>query len=183
MSISVKLFKMTHRWRPSFSNNSIEVKKIDISKNKLDNQSVLIKKLTLITNRDYNNDLPVVLILRTNRKTKLIHVLSEGLSSYGYNILNLKLKFVPCAGCDILDESIKNELKYIISTTINSLSKRNLLNNTNYYLLTYSKSSFSYIPMISDNKNIRLILINPILNKLGKRNITEVFKKPEMFSS
>jgi len=133
--------------------------------------------LYLIRNRNYireNKSKPILIVLRTNQRKKLLNILAEGLSSYGINVISIKLKIKPCPNCDILDKTVEDELKYTISTILNYFDQNDLIANSNYFALNYSKSNISYNSIVSDSKNLGIILINPILSEINKRNFKKI---------
>ena len=174
----MKIFKNTHRWRLSLSNEALEriyYKKVPIE---VKNQYIITNKLSLTRNTSFNenNSMPTIIIIRTNYKKKLLHVLTEGLSSYGFNIINLKFKIKPFPD---YYESIKEETKHLMSKILIFFKQNGLIPNSNFVLLNYSKSVFSYSSILSNSKNIGFILINPILNTFNIKNFSEIINRSE----
>lgn len=124
-----------------------------------------------------NRSVPIVVILRTNRKNKLLNVLTEGLSSYGFTVINLNFKIKQYHNRDVLDKSVRDETKYVISTVLNYFKQNNLIQFSNFFLILYLKSSISYSSILSDLQNMGIVIINPILNSINLRNFSELIDK------
>ncbi|MCK4780356.1 MAG: hypothetical protein KAT57_09230, partial [Candidatus Lokiarchaeota archaeon] len=92
--VSVKIFKSTHRWRSSFSNAFLDRFHFAETQKFVGNKFVTIKKIQLIRDsslKKQNDQNPVILILRTNHRRKLLRILSEGLGTNGFNIISSKI--------------------------------------------------------------------------------------------
>ncbi|MFX0041840.1 MAG: hypothetical protein ACFE8L_02910 [Candidatus Hodarchaeota archaeon] len=176
--IGVKIYKLTHRWRFSFSNEALEYIIYRNLPLKMDNQSISNSKWTLTRNiflREESYKKPTIVILRTNYKKRLFYILTEGLSSYGFNVINLRLKIG-------FDKILIANIRQLISTVIDFLKEKDLEFNFNYILLNYSKSSFSYSSILTDPKNYGMILINPKLNNENIKNYKELFDSSHLIS-
>ncbi len=162
--VSVRIFKSTHRWRSSFSNKALEYFIFPQTSEGVNRQFILTKKWRLIRNtslKERNSTLPVIFILRTNYKRKLLKILTEGLSSYGFNVINVRIKTIHYPTSKILETVVINEFTSFISSVIDAFKKKELIENPNYLLLNHSRSNFPYKAVLSDVKNIGMILINP----------------------
>ncbi len=176
--ISVKIFKTTHRWRLSFSNEALEYHSFPKANENEKNQFINTKHCYLTKNnsiRKQNSNLPLILILRTNFKRKFIHILTEGLSSYGFNVINIKVKIKGNLNHNLLDKIIFEELSSLISKIVKYFQNKKLVTQSNYILLNYSKSSFSYRIFLTDSKNLGMILLNPKLNIFNIKNYQNIF--------
>ena len=185
--ILVRLYKSIARWRGSFSNEAITSVNFKSSDITLNINNISLKNWKLIKNEVLEKDIsfnPLIIIIRTNYKNKLLHILSEGLASYGFSVLNIYFKIKPCPNCDPLEKSVINETKYVISAIINNVKDKKLISNSNTIVINYSNSILSYNSVLTDNKNKGIILINPTLNDINLRNISEILKltnqKPSM---
>ena len=92
--LAVKIFKSSHRWRLSFSNEALEYHPFPEPFDNGGSHNIRAKQCSLVRNsslhKQYEN-YPVVLIIRTKSNRHLTKIITEGLSSYGFNIINLKL--------------------------------------------------------------------------------------------
>jgi hypothetical protein len=184
--VIVKLYKITARWRGSFSNEAIAYTSYKKSDLKLNTLNLFPKNWKLIRNKAIENESsrnPVIVIIRTNHKKKLLHILTEGFVSYGFNILNIKLNIKPCPNCDPLEKSVQDETKYVISAILNYLKNKDMISNSNYIVINYSKSILSYNSLLSDSKNKGFIIINPKINNINLRNISEFLNASNLKSS
>ena len=166
--IGVKFFKSTHRWRLSFSNTALEYHSFHKTQEQVTSRALSTKYCDLTKNtslQDKDTDDKVIIILRTNFKKKLVRILTEGLSSYGFNVISLKLKIKHKLDSKISPESINNELQPLISSIINISEHKELLSNPYHILLNFSDSIFPNNRFVSDSKNTASILINPKINK------------------
>ncbi len=165
--VGVKIFKSTHRWRSSFSNITLDKIFISDVQKLVGNKFVLTKKIALIRDsslKEKCNKNPLILILRTHYRRKFVRILTEGLGSYGFNIVLTKIKIKHYQNSIKFENIVIRELKSIISTFINWYKEKGLILNQNYILLSHSGSSFSYKAILNDIKNEGMILINPKIN-------------------
>jgi hypothetical protein len=195
--IGVRIFKSTHRWRSSFSNEALEYFTFPDAYKTVESQFFLTKKWSLVRSsslKDNYIENPLILVLRTNYKRRLLRILTESLSSNGYNIINVRIKVKHYPDFSIFEKGVIDELKSFISTIINHFKEKELIKNQNYILLNHSKSLFSYRAILTDNKNVGMILINPrvntenlinfhnaIANKLSSNHLYAIFSKKSMF--
>ena len=171
--ISVELFKQISRWRYSLSNQALEIKNLKLKKIK-DIQNISVKKINLITNSNSDKEIirPTIIFLRSNFHRILPHILIEGLASYGFDVISVKLIIKSNNKNDIIDM----ELKHVLSQILNYLNQNNINNSQRYYLLSYSKSNFPYKPFIIDINNMGIILLNPKVNRKNIDNFTEILE-------
>jgi len=183
--LGVKLYKLTHRWRFSFSNEALEFISYRKPPLEINNQSISTSKWTLTRNislREEINKKPLIIILRTNYKKRLLYILTEGLSSYGFNVINLRLKIRIDKNNNLFDKALLDNIKHLISTVIDFFKEIDSEFNLNYLLLNYSKSSLSYTSILTDPKNCGMILINPKLNNENIKNYNDIFKSSSLNS-
>jgi len=180
--IGVKVFKSTHRWRLDFSNTALEYYSFHKTQEQFSNRVLRTKYWDLTKNsslQDKDRDDNVIIILRTTFLKKLVKILTEGLSSYGFNVISLKLKTKNDLNSKISAESINSELQPLISSIINNLKQKKLLSNPNHILLSFSDSVFPDSAIFSNPKNIGLILLNPKINKRNVGNRQEIYNSQQ----
>ncbi len=183
--LGVKLYKLTHRWRFSFSNEALEFISYRKPPLEINNQSISTSKWTLTRNislREEINKKPLIIILRTNYKKRILYILTEGLSSYGFNVINLRLKIRLDKNNNLFDKALLDNIRHLISTVIDFFKEIDSEFNLNYLLLNYSKSSLSYTSILTDPKNCGMILINPKLNNENIKNYNDIFKSSPLNS-
>lgn len=176
----VKVFKATHRWRSFFSNEALERLYFPTAHKKIKNPFVFTKKWSFTRNSYLNKEfsmVPSILILRTKYKRKFLRILTEGLSSYGYNVINIKIKIKPDTNLNILNKKVMDEVKSFTSIVLDYFKQNGLITNSNYFLLNYSTSSIPYRAILSDSKNVGMILINPKLNTQNINNFRDIIKE------
>ena len=185
--LSVKMFKRTHRWRYSFSNQALEHFNFPKTHFFLKNQLIFSKKWSFTRNSCLNyRNYPIILIIRTNHKRKLVRTLTEGLCSYGFNVLNLKVRIKDISQKEETEKSLVNEWNLIISTIVDFCEKSKLIINSNYIVLNHSRFCPSFKTILSDYNNKGIVLINPMLNNQTLKNymntIREFSSKPQIYS-
>ena len=171
----VKIFKSTHRWRSSFSNEALEY--YSFTKANLNFSSKIISSnhwnLTINSNlfEKYSQN-PVIILLRPRFKKRVLKSLFEGLSSYGFNIISFKVKIK-----NNFNNEVVKELRSLISSALTYFRQQRFIMNSNYILLNYSASLGALKLILSDDKNRGLILINPKIKKSLQGNRMEKFNK------
>ncbi|MFW9998919.1 MAG: hypothetical protein ACFE9Q_11425 [Candidatus Hodarchaeota archaeon] len=174
----MKIFKITHRWRYSFSNQSLDHFYFPKAHENLKNQLVLSKKWSLTRNSSLNvNNYPLILIIRMNYKRTFQRILTEGLCSYGINVINIRAKIKKSSMKVVTEKELRDEWNSLISTVIGFFEDKELIMNSNYVVLNYSKSYLSYKAIISDKNNNGVILINPKLNKHNLKNFFDIVEE------
>jgi hypothetical protein len=172
---TVKIFKITHRWRNSFSNQSIEHSCFSQAPKSLKNHFLLIKKWCLSSNSSLKaifNNFPYIILFRNNHKRKFSKILTEGLCSYGFNVINIKLKIKHLPEGIALEKTMSNEWKSLVSAIFDELGLTEFKTEPNYIILNYSNFIQSYKPILLDPNNLGALMINP---KLNKRNISAYY--------
>jgi len=169
--IGVKVFKSTHRWRGSFSNTALEYHSFHKTQEQVINRALSTKYWDLTKNkhlRDKIKDDNVIIILRPIFKKKLVRILTEGLSSYGFSVISMRIKVKNDLDSKLSIEEINDEFQTLISAVIKKLDQKGFISSPNYILLNFSDSLFLNNTIFSDSKNRGLILINP---KMSKGNV------------
>jgi len=169
--IGVKFFKSTHRWRLRFSNTALEYYFFHKTQEQVSGNGLSTKHWDLTKNtalQDKDTDDKVIIILRPIFKKKLVRILTEGLSSYGFNVISIRIKSKHDLDSKISNETINDEFQPLISSIINKSEQKGLVTSPNYILLNFSDSLFLNTTIFSDSKNMGLILLNP---KMSKSNV------------
>jgi hypothetical protein len=176
--ISVRIFKSTHRWRLRFSNEALEYLSLPKSYDIGTGHFIFIKQCNLTRNssryKDYQEN-PLIMIVRTKLKTHLTKIITEGLSSYGFNIINLKLKIKFKSPNNDKNGVLEGEINSLISLVISYFNLEGLIPNPRYILLNCSKSFVPHKKILSAPNEIGHILVNPRINKLNNVNLKETF--------
>ncbi|MDX1797463.1 MAG: hypothetical protein R3255_02330 [Candidatus Lokiarchaeia archaeon] len=177
--IGVRIIKITHRWRYSFSNEALEYKKFSTSRESRKNQTILSKKWCLTRNSILKNNLyksPVILIIRTKIISKLLKIITEGLSSYGFDVINMKVKFTHELKNKTLENSFVNEWLSSISDIFENFKIRETLINSNYVIIDYSKKVINYEQILTNPENKGIITINPKITSKFSSEISKFYK-------
>lgn len=176
--LGVKIFKSTHRWRLSFSNEALEYysfpKPYDLGRS----HYIKAKHCSLTRNSSLHkqfDECPLILILRTSFKKHLTKIMTEGLSSYGFNVINLKLNIKLDSSSNSLNKTINDEIKSLISLLLDYFKHEGLLTNSKYILLNLSKLFVPNTESLTDPKKIGLLSINPRMNKYNIGRLKETF--------
>ena len=186
--IGVKVFKSTHRWRLNFSNTALEYHSFHKTQDQVTNRVISTKywdltKNTSLQNRD--TDDKVIIILRTSFRNKLVRILIDGLSSYGFNVISIRIKIKHDLDSKISIKTINDEFQPLISSIINKLEQKGLVTSPNYILLNFSDSLFLNTTIFSDSKNMGLILLNPKMSKSNVGIQQEIYnsqqQEPQLF--
>ncbi len=174
---SVKIFKITHRWRYSFSNQALDHYYFPKAHERVKNQLVLTKKWSLTSNSTPNvSNYPLILIIRMNYKRKFQRILTEGLCSYGFKVINIKVKIKLSSKKVGTEKELINEWNSLISTVREYFNEADLVIKTNYIVLNHSKSHIPYKAILSDNNNDGIILVNPNLDKQNLKNYFDIIE-------
>ena len=176
--LGVKIFKSTHRWRLSFSNEALEYysfpKPYDLGKS----HYIKIKHCSLTRNSSLHkqfDECPLILILRTSFKKHITKIITEGLSSYGFNVINLKLNIKLDSSSNMLNKTINDEIKSLISLLLDYFKHKGFIGNSKYILVNLSKPFVPNTEILTDPEKIGFILINPRMNKYNIGRLKETF--------
>ncbi len=174
--IIVKIFKEMYRFRFAISNESLEC----ISFNAVFNtHDVVVKDWYLVKNQIFesiNNTRPLIVIIRTTIKKQLNRVLTEGLGSYGFNVLYINLKFRK----DLFDKISNEEIRRVITEIISLCVNKELLINSNYILTNSYESNLYYSSILSDDHYKGMILVNPKFKKSSVRYFISILNKENL---
>lgn len=184
--VLVKIFKETFRYRSSLSNEALECIKSEKSGMNFSKYRFIDKNWSLIVNKAKNNRIitkPLIVLIRANKRKKLIHVLSEGLGSCGFNVLNIKIHSKLFSHYIAVNKSIIKEISDISTQLIKFYKDEEFTLNPNYFLISYHKSNLSYISAISDTNNQGLIMINPKITKARNGNLHKMLNNIDVNSS
>jgi len=169
--ILVKVYKASARWRNRFSNSALEEYKYEPSGVILKEQTSIVKGFRLIRNKivlkeDLNK--PIIVFLRTNYRKKIIRILTEGLASYHFHVVQIHLS---ANHSNILKKSHS-----VIPRIIKFLQENKMVPNSNYILIHCEKSKVeilnSELEVLSVDthkrsfKNYETILLGNIINKI-----------------
>ncbi len=175
---SVKIFKITHRWRYSFSNQALDHYHFPKAHERVKNQLVLTKKLTFTRNPNLNvSNYPLILVIRMKNKRKFQRILTEGLCSYGFKVINIKVKIKHSSKKVVTEKELINDWNSLISTVREYFNQAELVIKPNYIVLNHLKSCLSYKAILSDTNNNGIILVNPNLNKQNLKNYFDIIKE------
>ena len=175
--LSVRVFKSTHRWRSSFSNEALKKFSFLGIFETINQQSIFTRKWFLTRNSsliEEKSNKPVFLILRTNQKSKLLNILTEGLSSYGFTVINIRIKMKNYQSIEKSEKTISKEILSFISSIIKMVNERELIKNSKYVILNQSSARLPIKAFQIDQNNKGMILINPKINKRNAKNFIEL---------
>ncbi|MFW9936280.1 MAG: hypothetical protein ACFFD5_01400 [Candidatus Thorarchaeota archaeon] len=170
--IGVKIFKGLSRWRYSLSNESlIRSNYKTILQFNYNRTIIKIKNLNLIENSKLKEQAlarPSIIIIRTIRKKKITKILTEGLSSYGFNVINIYIKKIHET---YLIEENKRNIEKFGTMIMKIFANNNKILNSKYVLINYGKCFLSFNFFLSDIHSTGLFLINPRINESNVKNI------------
>ncbi len=165
--ISVKIFKEAYRWRFSLSNEFLTRTTAKALSFNLDRPSIYIKKWNLTKSKVIQEEIsskPSIFIIRTHRKQMLLKILTEGLSTYGFNVINIWLKIKADKGKSKTIRDIEREIQQIISSSLSIYNQDLHLLSQRYVVVNFDKKIIPYNFITKDSNSVKLILINPRLN-------------------
>ena len=177
--IGARIIKITQRWRYSFSNEAIQYTKFSPSREMKRNQTILSKKWCLTRNTVLKNNLhksTLILIIRMKIINKLLKVITEGLSSYGFDVINIKVKFIHKSKNKTLENSFVDEYLSSISDIVENLKMRETLVKSNYVIIDYSKKLINYEQILTNLENKGIITINPKINGKLSSEISKFYQ-------
>jgi hypothetical protein len=183
--IAVRLFKQFSRWRLSPSNLNLTVKRIpieDVVKN-LHLKKLQIERCDLLFNSEGKDDFSksIIVFLSSNFYPELLNVLSEGLASCGFNVVQLRLRI----NSDLKDiirsrtaeKQMQNECYVCLSTFLKYITQNYGLEDKKYFIAKFGKSALPYNALLDDPHNKGIILLNPrntaILRSFSSMNSTK----------
>jgi len=165
--IGVKIFKEAYRWRFSLSNEFLtRTTAIALSFN-LDRSSIYIKKWNLTKSKVIQEEIsskPSIFIIRTHRKQMLLKILTEGLSTYGFNVVNIWLKIKADQEKSKTIRDIEREIQQIIPSFLSIYNQNLHFLSQRYVVVNIDKNIIPYNFITKDSNSVKLISINPQLN-------------------
>ncbi len=164
--ISIKLYKFKNRWRNDINNESLNQIALDPNQIKFNDNKVYIKRWNLTSSsfiKAGKIQLPTIFIYTSKSNQKLSNAIIEGLSSYGFIVIQIifkrKLNLIK------KNDSRLNYGKFnIISSAFKYLFQNDYNLNQKYWLIDFN----SYL-LLKDLENNNLdqvgcVLINPSVN-------------------
>ena len=165
--ISVKIFKEAYRWRFSLSNEFLTRTTANALRFNLDCPSTYIKKWNLTKSKVIQEEIsskPSIFIIRTHRKQMLLKTLTEGLSTYGFNVVNIWLKIKADKGKIKTIRYIEREIQQSIPSILMSNCQNLHLLSQRYVVVNFDKKIIPNNIITKDSNSLKLISINPQLN-------------------
>lgn len=125
---------------------------------------------------------PSILLIRSHKYNRLFNVLTEGLASYGFDVINIVLSNKCSLNHGNLDKELHLESANLSSSILHSLKQKEVITNSNYILITHHKIMVFITPLIYDKNNAGVILINPKFELIAKKHITGITEKEDILS-
>ena len=183
--VSVRIFKEKVRWRSTLSNVALSRVLLDTQSFKPINQFVKLKKITVTINNVLKRkpmQNPSIVLISSHKYNRLFNVITEGLASYGFDVINIILKKNSSLKHDYIEKELHRESTNLSSSILHSLKQKELITNSNYLLITHRKTLISITPLIYDKNNAGVILINPKFELIAQNHITGITEKKEICS-
>jgi hypothetical protein len=165
--VGVKIFKEAYRWRFSLSNEYLTRTTAKALSFNLDRPSIYIKKWNLTKSKVLQEEIsskPSLFIIRTCRKQRLLKILTEGLSTYGFNVVNIWLNIKADKGKSKKIRDIEREIQQIIPSFLSIYNQNLHLLSQRYVVVNFDKKIIPYNIITKDSNSFKLISINPRLN-------------------
>jgi len=144
----------------------------------------MVKKFRITVNnvlKDTSMRKPSLLLIKTNAK-KIFEVLTEGLASYGFNVIDITLNIKSSNRRFSFEKKSQDLSQPFISTILNFLKERQLMNNLSYLTIIHQKSKFSSNSILFDKNNLGMILINPKIDIFTELSINGIIENRELLS-
>ncbi len=183
--VSVKIFKERFRWRSTLSNIALEQFIFDKQSLELTNQNIIVKNISITVNnvlKSKNMLKPSIVIFRSTKNKRLVKVLTEGLASYGFDVINITLNIKSFDSSESIKKQIQEEFNHQISSVLNFFKLKQLITNSSYLTINYHKSKVFLNSIIYDKNNAGMILINPKFEIIDQKKIAEIIDKKEVLS-
>ena len=183
--VSVKIFKERFRWRSKLSNIALEHFIFDKQSLELTDQNIIVKNISITVNsvlKSKNMLKPSIVIFRSTKNRGLVKVLTEGLASYGFDVINITLNIKSFDSSESIEKQIQEEFNHLIESVLNFFKQKQLINNSSYLTITYHKSKVFLNSIIYDKNNAGMILINPKFEIIDQKKIAEIIDKKEVLS-
>jgi len=165
--IGVKIFKEAYRWRFSLSNEFLTRTTAKALSFNLGRPTIYIKKWNLTKSKVIQEEIsskPTIFIIRTHRKQMLLKILTEGLGTYGFNVVNIWLKIKADKGKSKTIRDIEREIQQIIPSFLSIYNQDLHLLSQRYVVVNFDKKIIPYNIITKDSNSVKLISINPRLN-------------------
>ena len=165
--IGVKIFKEAYRWRFSLSNEFLTRTTAKALSFNLDRPSIYIKKWNLTKSKVIQEEIstkPSIFIIRTHRKQMLLKILTEGLSTYGFNVVNIWLNIKADKGKRKKIRDIEREIQQILPSFLSNDNQNIRLLSQGCVIVNFDKRIIPNNIITKDSNSIKLISINPRLN-------------------
>ncbi|MFX1496850.1 MAG: hypothetical protein ACFFBH_04945 [Promethearchaeota archaeon] len=179
--IAVKVFKRLNRWRTLISNERLIKISFKGSVLSVINKNYSLKRLSLIKDSSEKNN-PLIMILKTSKKRKLINALAEAISSYSVDVIILQFKNLKKPTKESIKIESQKELMKLIQSLFEFFKQNRIHLNKNYDVINFVRTKLMYNSFIYDINNDKLILINPKLNNFNKTLLNSVFKSNNLNS-
>ncbi len=176
--IAVKIFKEAYRWRFSLSNEFLTRTKAKSLSFNLDHPSIYIKKWNLTKSKIIQEEIsskPLIFIIRTRRKQMLLKILTEGLSTYGFNVVNIWLNIKADKGKSKRIRDTEREIQQILPSFFSNDNQNIRLLSQRYVVVNFDKRIIPNNIITKDSNRFKLISINPRLN-LANLKILQTLK-------
>ncbi len=105
----------------------------------------------------------------------LLKILTEGLSTYGFNVVNIWLKIKADKGKSKTIRDIERKIQQIIPSFLTIYNQDLHLLSQRYVVVNFDKKIIPYNFITKDSNSVKLILINPRLN-LGNIKIMQTLE-------
>jgi hypothetical protein len=183
--VCVKIFKERYRWRSNLSNIALDRYVFDKQFSCTANQNIIVQNVKITINHAVKTKSmlnPIILVIRTKKNKRLINILTEGLASYGFHIININLYLKTSLNHDSLETKLKNEYPSLISTILDFIKQKHLITNSNYLTVIHGTSKISYLSILNNKNNMGMILINPKIDNLTLKEITQIIEEKDLLS-
>lgn len=162
--IAIKIIKQLTRWRYSLVNERLKQSRFSANLIILDSQKVKVNYWNFIKSEEENKNQPLLFVLRTRKKNRLLHALIEGIASLGLGVIDVKFEI-------LIKERTQNDLledlKGIIHSILNYMDQDN---HKNYLIIALREKPINTI-IIEEQCKLQ-ILINPKFSQIDYKMLT-----------
>ena len=167
--IGVKIFKEAYRWRFSLSNEFLTRTMGKALSFNLDPPLIYIKKWNLTKSKVIQEEIsskPSIFIIRTHKKQMLLKILTEGLSTYGFNVVNIWLNIKADKGKNKSKRirDTEREIQQTLPSFFSIDNQKVHLLSQRYVIVNFGKRIIPNNIITKDSNSVKLISINPRLN-------------------
>ena len=162
--IAIKIIKQLTRWRNSLVNEKLDQSKFYGNLLMLNSVKLKVNYWNFIKNsEDYTNQI-ILFVLRTRKKTRLLHALMEGVASLGLNVIDVKFEI-------LIKERNQNDLIEDLREMIHSILKyMDQKNHMSYIIVSLREKPFNTI--IKEESCKLQIAINPKFSQISYDMLT-----------